>query len=64
MGKIDPSQDFTQKTLSSYRSCSQGVALKHPLKMGSVVGWDDIMFDPNDDTILVRQSMEKHFSEK
>jgi predicted homoserine dehydrogenase-like protein len=62
-GKLIPAKTSLKKRYFPI-GLAQGVALKRSLKMGSVVGWDDIIFDPNDDTILVRQSMEKHFSEK
>jgi len=62
-GKLIPAKTSLKKRYFPI-GLAQGVALKRSLKMGSVVGWDDIIFDPNDDTILVRKSMEKHFSEK
>ena len=42
---------------------AQGVPLKRPVKAGDLVRWDDVAWDPNDDTVKLRRKMERLYSD-
>ena len=41
---------------------AQGIALKRPIQVGTVITWDDVKFDVTDEVIAFRKSMERLFS--
>jgi predicted homoserine dehydrogenase-like protein len=43
---------------------AQGVALKHPIKLGAPVTWGDVEFDAADEAVIARLGMESLFAAK
>ena len=41
---------------------AQGITIKKPIKVGKIIDWDDVIFDPTDHVIAFRKSMENVFS--
>jgi predicted homoserine dehydrogenase-like protein len=42
---------------------AQGITIKKPIKVGEILCWDDVVFDPTDLVIAYRKSMESLFSQ-
>ena len=61
MGKLLPADvSITKRYLPI--GLAQGIALKRPIKVGTVITWDDVKFDVTDEVIAFRKSMERLFS--
>ena len=61
-GKLAPAAD-SLKLGALPLGLAHGVRLKHPIAAHSPVRWDDVEFDPDDETVRFRREMEAAFAE-